>query len=126
MNSDVVFERVAPVIRVRDLEAAVDRYRRLGFEVEAYAGPASYAFVDRGSVSLHLTQWGEYDPARGGATVYLYVSDAEAVHAEWSRAGVPGELEDPTDRGYGLREFAYRDPDATLHRVGSPLPNSGE
>jgi len=66
MNSDVVFERVAPVIRVRDLEAAVDRYRRLGFEVEAYAGPASYAFVDRGSVSLHLTQWGEYDPARGG------------------------------------------------------------
>lgn len=122
MDSDVVFERVAPVIRVRDLEAAVDRYRRLGFEVEDYEGPDTYAFVDRGSVSMHLTQWGQFDPDRAdGATVYLYVSDADAVHAEWSRSGVPGQLEDPSDRDYGLREFACRDPDGTTHRVGSPL-----
>jgi len=61
------------------------------------------------------------DPTRSGAVVYMYVSDADALHAEWSRAGVPGRLGDPDDREYGLREFGYVDPDGTLHRVGSPL-----
>jgi catechol 2,3-dioxygenase-like lactoylglutathione lyase family enzyme len=127
MESTVAFESIAPVIRVRDIAAALDRYRRLGFRAESYDGPAAYAFVDRGSVSMHLIQWGEYDPDQcGGVMVYMYVSDVDAVYAEWSRAGVPGELEDLEDRDYGLREFAYRDPDGTLHRVGSPLPKAGD
>jgi len=121
MDSGVVFERVAPVIPVRDLEAALDRYRRLGFTVDRYEGPERYAFVERGSVSMHLSEWHEHDPTRSGAVVYMYVSDADALHAEWSRAGVPGRLGDPDDREYGLREFGYVDPDGTLHRVGSPL-----
>jgi len=124
MDSAVIFERVAPVIPVRDLEAALDRYRRLGFAVMTYGGPERYAFVERGSVSMHVSEWHEHDPARGGAVVYLYVSDADAVHAEWSRAGVPGRLGDLGDRPYGLREFGYVDPDGTVHRVGSPLARS--
>jgi catechol 2,3-dioxygenase-like lactoylglutathione lyase family enzyme len=36
MEPEVSFERVAPVIPVRDVDAAVERYRRLGFEVELY------------------------------------------------------------------------------------------
>jgi catechol 2,3-dioxygenase-like lactoylglutathione lyase family enzyme len=127
VESAAQFESVAPVIRVRDLRAATDRYRRLGFQVERYAGPARYGFVSRGAVSMHLTEWGQYDPGQDvAAIVYLYVSDADAVHAEWSRADVPGQLEEPTDREYGLREFSYIDPDGTLHRVGSPLRRSSE
>ena len=53
--------------------------------------------------------------------MYLYVSDAESVYAEWSEAGVDGELGDLIDTPYGLREFAFRDPEGTLLRVGSPL-----
>lgn len=126
MDTAVEFERVAPVIAVRDLDAALDRYRRLGFQVERYSGPERYAFVERGAVSMHLSEWHEHDPARSGAVVYLYVSDADAVHGEWSRAGVSGRLGDPCDRAYGLREFGYVDPDGTLHRVGSPLAISKE
>jgi hypothetical protein len=46
------------------------------------------------------------------------VSDADAVHAEWSRARVEGRLTDPFNTEYGIREFAYPDPDGALHRVG--------
>ncbi|WP_081952359.1 bleomycin resistance protein [Kitasatospora phosalacinea] len=115
------FERIAPVVPVRDLAAALARYGRLGFATERYGGGPGYGFVSRGAVELHLTEWAEHDPLRTGAVVYLYVSDADAVHAEWAAADPPGRLTGPVDTPYGLREFGYVDPDGTLHRVGSPL-----
>ena len=119
--SDVAFLRVAPVVAVRELDAALDRYRRLGFEVRAHEGKARYGFVDRDGVSLHLTEWADHDPEGSTSAVYLYVSDADAVHAEWAAAEVAGRLHDPIDTEYGLREFAFVDTDGTLHRVGSSL-----
>ncbi len=54
--------------------------------------------------------------------MYLYVSDADALYAEWAALdNLEGRLIAPNDRPYGLREFAYIDPDGTAHRVGSPL-----
>ena len=120
--AEVTFTAVAPVVPVRDLDAALDRYRRLGFAVRPYTGGQRYGFVDRGPVSLHLTEWAGHDPASTAAAVYLYVSDADALHDQWADAGVDGRLTGPRDTPYGLREFAYVDPDGTLHRVGSPLP----
>ncbi|GGM57579.1 hypothetical protein GCM10011608_48070 [Micromonospora sonchi] len=122
MAEEISFDRVAPVVPVRDLDAALDRYRRLGFAVRAYGGGERYGFVERGHVSLHLTEWAEHDPARTASAVYLYVSNADALHATWAAAGVEGRLGDPRDTPYGLREFAFVDPDGTLHRVGSPSP----
>ncbi|MDX3386303.1 VOC family protein [Streptomyces niveiscabiei] len=118
--TEVAFTSVAPVVPVRDLDAALERYRRLGFAAHAYEGPDRYGFVERGSVSMHLTEWAEHDPARTGAVVYLYVSDADAVHAEWRNSGVEGRFGEPEDTPYGLREFTYVDADGTAHRVGSP------
>lgn len=122
MDSEVRLESVAPVIPVRDLASALDRYRTLGFSVRQSDEDHHYGFADWGPVSLHLTQWDEHDPARTGAAIYLYVSDAGALHAQWTRTGVPGRLGEPNDTPYGLREFAYVDPEGTLHRVGSPIP----
>nr|WP_313825899.1 VOC family protein [Candidatus Mycobacterium wuenschmannii] len=114
------FDRVAPVIPVRDLRAALDRYRRLGFDVREYDGPDRYGYADRGSVSLHLTEWAEHDPLTTAASVYIYVDDADRLHAEWRLLGLDGRLTEPTDTPYGLREFAFVDTEGTLHRVGSP------
>jgi catechol 2,3-dioxygenase-like lactoylglutathione lyase family enzyme len=119
--SHVRFDRVAPIIPVLDLDAALDRYRRLGFRARAYQGPDRYGYVDRDDVSLHLTEWSEHDPLTTDSSVYLYVSDAEALHAQWTSLGLGGRFTAPEDTPYGLREFAYVDPDGTLHRVGSPL-----
>ena len=41
-DSGTLFERVAPVIPVRDLAAALDRHQRLGFTTQAYEGDARY------------------------------------------------------------------------------------
>lgn len=120
--TDIVFTTVAPIIPVRDLDAALDRYRRLGFTVHAYGGPARYGFADRGAVSLHVSEWAEHDPLRTAASVYLYVDDADALYAEWTASGVQGRFVEPADTDYQLREFAYVDTDGTAHRVGSPLP----
>ena len=120
MSEEVEFQRVSPVIPVRDLNAALERYRRLGFSTELEEGPR-YGFAERDGISLHVIEWSDHDPARTGAHVYLYVSDADALHADWSNAGVDGELGELMDTPYGLREFAFRDSEGTLLRVGSPL-----
>ena len=121
MTGEVTFQAVAPVIPVRDLSTALERYQRLGFSVRAYEGPERYGFVDRGPVSLHLTEWVQHDPLTTASTVYLYVSDADAVYAEWAAAAVGGRLGEPRNTAYGLREFSFVDADGTLHRVGGPL-----
>lgn len=120
--STVNFTSVAPIVPVRNLNVALDRYRRLGFDAREYDGPDRYGFADRGSVSIHLTEWVEHDPLRTAASVYLYVSDADALYAEWEALeDLGGRLIPPQNTPYGLREFAYVDPDGTAHRVGSPL-----
>lgn len=125
MTDKVVFTKVVPVVPVRDLPAALERYRRLGFAVRAYGHGTGYGYADRDGVSIHLSEWDQHDPTRTGSVVYLYVSDADAVHAEWAASGVEGRFRAPTDTEYGMREFAFVDADGTLHRVGSHLAPPG-
>ncbi len=119
MGDPPEFREIAPILPVRDLDAALERYRRLGFEVERAAEPERYGFARRGRVSLHLSEWPEHDPATTASAVYLDVADAAAVRAEWVRSGVEGRFTELEDTGYGMREFAFVDADGTLHRVGS-------
>jgi hypothetical protein len=53
--------------------------------------------------------------------LYLYVSGADAVRAEWANSGVEGRLGEIRNTDYGMREFDFVDSDGTLHRVGSKL-----
>jgi hypothetical protein len=120
--SGIDFTSVSPIVPVRNLDIALDRYRRLGFDAHGYEGPERYGFADRGSVSIHLSEWAEHDPRRTASSVYLYVSDTNALYAEWEAVEyLEGRLVAPHDTPYGLREFVYVDPDGTAHRVGSPL-----
>lgn len=126
MARTVAFNGLAAILGTRDLDAALARYAKLGFEVRPYNGDERYGFADRGAVSLHIAEWPGHDPRSSAGSVYLYVDDADALHSAWSRAGVEGRFVGPHDTPYGLREFAYVDPDGTLLRAGSPLeaPNA--
>ncbi|MDQ3385618.1 MAG: VOC family protein [Actinomycetota bacterium] len=115
---------VAPVLPVRDIEAALGHYRKLGFEVRAYGG-AAYGYALRDDVQLHLTQVEGLDPATSMTAVYLYVDDADELAAAWGAPGIAGRLVEPVDTDYGLREGAHVDPDGNLLRFGSPLAPSG-
>ncbi len=123
MASEIVFEDVAPVVPVRDLAAALERYSRLGFDVRAYGHGTGYGYAERDGVSIHLSEWDDHDPKRTGSVVYLYVSDADVARVEWAASGVQGRLGEARDTDYGMREFSFVDPDGTLHRVGSRIEN---
>ena len=121
-------DRLAPVLPVRDVAAALVRFRKLGFEGDAYREPGDearggpvYGFLRWGSVELHVTRVDDLDPCTNTSACYLYVDAADPLFERWKSSGVEGRLVEPVDTPYGLREFAYVDPDGNLLRVGSEL-----
>jgi catechol 2,3-dioxygenase-like lactoylglutathione lyase family enzyme len=119
------FDRLAPVLPVRNVRAALEHYRRLGFDTKAYAEAAGddavYGFLQRDRIELHLSRTPDLQCDRNTSAVYVYVDDADALHAEWTAAGAGGRLHAPEDTPYHLREFAYIDPDGNLLRIGSEM-----
>ena len=114
------FATIAPIFAVRDLDAALIHYGRLGFATRADAG-GTYGFATRDDVHLHLAVVLDLDPLTSTSAAYLYVDDAAALHADWSAARVAGRFRRPVDTDYGLREGAHVDTDGNLLRYGSPL-----
>jgi hypothetical protein len=109
----------ATIFPVSDLDAALERYRRLGFIVNVYEG-GGYAFVHRGDIELHLGETLDLEPRANLAAVYVIVEDAGALHAEWRVAAVDGELAEVVETEYRMREGSYVDPDGNRIRFGSP------
>jgi uncharacterized glyoxalase superfamily protein PhnB len=124
----VAFERVAPVLPVRNVGVALEHYRKLGFDARAYeeGDPEDpiYGFLEWGPVQIHLVRVTGLEPSRNTSACYLYVDDADALFQRWTSAGVDGRLQPPRDTEYGLRELAHVDPDGNLLRIGSPVPHS--
>lgn len=109
-------ERIAPIFAVRDLDAAMEHYRRLGFAVRAYAG-GGYGFASWHGIEIHLGVVPDYDRRIGSA--YLFVDDADRVAADWRSANV--EVHPPQDTEWGQHEGAIVDPDGNVIRFGSPI-----
>src|SRR4051794_36662886 len=114
------FRDVAPILPVRDVAAALAHYASLGFAVRQYEDGQEYAFAERDGVQIHLGLSVGHDPARTGVSIYLYVDDADALHAEWRDAGVGGQLHPPQDTPWGMREAVHVDPEGNTIRFGHP------
>jgi len=108
----------SPIFPVRDLGAALAHYAALGFNTFAYEGGDDYGFANRDGTGLHLAASAEAD-APGAA--YLYVRDADALYAEWTRPGIAGHTHPVGPTPYQLREGSHADPDGNLIRFGSPM-----
>src|SRR5262249_43861843 len=107
--------RSAPIFGVRDVDAALAYYERLGFAVRKYEG-GGYGFANRDAVELHLGFAAEW--ARSSA--YMWVDDSDALAAEWRAAGA--EVHGPEDTAWGQHEGALVDLDGNVIRFGTPIP----
>jgi uncharacterized glyoxalase superfamily protein PhnB len=109
--------RIAPIFAVRDLDAAMGHYQRLGFATRRYEG-VGYAFATRDGIELHLGTVAAHRDHQV-SSAYLWVDDADALAAEWRAAGV--EVHEPEDTEWGQHEGAVVDPDGNVIRFGSPV-----
>lgn len=112
--------RIAPVFVTADLARALHHYERLGFTVQAYDDADYYGYVYRDGIEIHIAKVDHLDCRTTTSCAYLWVDDADALHAEWAAAGVGGRLQSPAPTDYGLSEGAHVDPDGNLIRFGSP------
>ncbi len=109
-------KRIAPIFAVRDLDAAIAHYKRLGFSTRTYEG-GGYAFASRDGIEIHLGVVPTADLRTGSA--YLFVDDADRLAAEWLAAGV--DVHSPEDTEWGQHEGAVVDPDGNVIRFGSRM-----
>jgi hypothetical protein len=112
--------RIAPIFPVRNLNAAMVHYQRLGFTTRAYEG-GGYAFATRDGIEIHLGTVAADDPRTSSA--YLWVEDADVLAATWRSEGV--EVHSPEDTEWGQHEGAVVDPDGNVIRFGSPMRPPG-
>jgi uncharacterized glyoxalase superfamily protein PhnB len=113
---------ITPIFPVSDLRAALGHYASLGFQVRAWAAGDDYGFAERDGIGIHLTYQPEsYYHSGAIAVAYLYVADADALFAEWSRPGIGGQTQPAADMPWRMHEGTHTDPDGNVIRFGSPI-----
>ena len=85
-NEAFGLRRPAPIFPVRDLEAALAFYARLGFTVSRY--DEGYGYATRERLRLHLQVSPELDPFANSSAAYVDTAEVDAVHAEWLGCGL--------------------------------------
>jgi uncharacterized glyoxalase superfamily protein PhnB len=111
------FEKIMPEFPLADVAAGVAYYRDvLGFSVNYQM--EGFAVMDRDRARILLiTKTGQH---KGIASCYVYVADADALHAELTGKGANVEAA-PVSRPWGLREFRVFDPEGNILTLGQPF-----
>ena len=119
-----------PVLQVRDVAASEAFYGKLGFASHgSWGDPPAFCIVQRGEVTLALDRSGNGEvPANQYWAAYVYVSDVDALHAEFSALELPEVTSIRRGNEYGCEDFDIVDPDG--HRLGfgqslNPEPGPG-
>ena len=112
-------QNLTAILPCNDLDMAQRFFERLGFQVEG--GPDDYRMMSDGRggfIHLNPAVEGWLDAGRNPFGLYLYREDVDAVAAAF--AGETIEREGPSDKPWGMYEFALNGPDGTLVRIGWP------
>jgi Glyoxalase/Bleomycin resistance protein/Dioxygenase superfamily len=112
---------VAPIMPTTDTARTRQHYARLGFSAEVID---NFMMTKRDDIELFFSLTPEHDPKRTASCIYVRVADAEALHALWQAASIPG-VRQLRNTNYKMREFAYVDPDGNMILFGSRLPDNG-
>ncbi len=108
------FQRVSPVLAVRNVSDAIDFYtKKLGFELKGTDRPQDpkYATVGRDEVRLNL-QWHDAADFTGeGPELRFLVDDVDGLFEEYRTKDVFHARTALQDTPWGTREFAFFDLD---------------
>lgn len=130
--------RIYPTFRYRDAAAMIAWLTEIfGFTVRASYkddhGVVHHAELAYGSAMIMLGNVADdaYGAmvgsmvTPGAKSTYVAVDDPDALFAKAKAAGVM-VLEEPTNRGYGSREFIVRDPEGNVWAFGTYWPKAAE
>ena len=112
-------QRLTAILPCNDLDKAQAFFERLGFQRET--SPNDYRMLSDGlGGDIHLTAAvpGWLTPGRNPFGLYLYRENVNVLAGEFK--GEIIEKEGPSDKAWGMYEFALNGPDETLVRVGWP------
>jgi len=114
--------KFTPILRVKDLPAALSFYTRVGFAIDfefkfSENDRPHYAGVSRDGQSLHLSTFGEN--GQTNTQVFVTVDDIDALHSEFAKAGL--NCLAPEDMVWGQREMSIRDLDGNVLRFAMPI-----
>ncbi len=102
------------------MQAALEHYERLGFDVMPFTDGMAWAWVRFGAAEIHLFLKKDHDPSTTAAAADLMVDDVDKLERTWNTTGVSG-TSDPYDTPYKMREAVHVDIDNNLIRINSPL-----
>ena len=109
--------RMIPEFPLRDISAGVAHYRDvLGFTVN-YA-QEDFGILNRDSVSIALVPRTELH--QGIGSCYVYIRDADALHAELVARGAR-VMDEPMSMPWGLRQFHVLDLEGNQLTFGQPF-----
>ena len=77
----------APCFPVRDVQAALAHYERLGFDVMPFEDGMEWAWVRFGAAELHLFLKRDHDPNTTAAAADLMVDDVDELERGLERHG---------------------------------------
>ena len=114
-----------PYIRVKSARASLDYYHRcLGFhkewEHQFEPGLPLCIAIARGNLRFFLSE--HSGDGNFGICLYCHVSNADLLHAEFTRSGALG-VSSVDEMPWG-RDFSVRDLDGNELRFGSPKPDA--
>lgn len=123
---------IAPYFIVDDVVATATYYRdKLGFHYERFWGePPCFCMVHRNGVVIMLGQLENkgvmrpnrsVDPEGGAWDGYIWIENADALHAEFKSKGVT-IARDICDQPYGCRDFDVEDCNGYRLCFGQSLP----
>jgi uncharacterized glyoxalase superfamily protein PhnB len=117
-----------PVIHISDSRNAEAFYcERLGFNLVSSWRPNEvnqdpcYIVLARDGAHLHLTSFKDGVVGTWTSTVYVWVDDVDALHAEFVAKGVSTQSA-PLDQSWGTREIGVRDADRNVVTFGQRVP----
>jgi predicted enzyme related to lactoylglutathione lyase len=115
--SQAMMQTIMPELPLNDVAAGIRHYRDvLGFHVN-YA-QHDLGVMDRDAVRVLLIA--RTDQRTGIVSCYLYVRDADALHAELQASGA-NVLSAPVSQPWGLREFRVLDCEGNRLTFGQPF-----